>query len=137
MKVFVDTGAFLALFIYREIDHTKVARRYKSYREQNALLITSYYILDELFTRLIYDYGKQETKRVMDVLEESVNKNQLRVLEVDENIISHAKASLLKFSEHKLSFTDATTYALCKELALDEVFTLDSGFKKVGLKTSF
>ena len=44
-----------------------------------------------------------------------------------------AKEILLKFFEHKVSFTDATTYVLCKDFKIDEVFTLDSDFRKMGL----
>ncbi len=57
MKVFIDTGAFIALFVSSEKYHSKVSKKYKEYRKQRAQLFTSYYILDELFT-LDYDFKK-------------------------------------------------------------------------------
>jgi len=53
MKIFFDTGAFIALFISQEKYHKQIFTKYRDYRKQRALFYTSYYILDELFTRLI------------------------------------------------------------------------------------
>lgn len=137
MKVFFDTGAFIALFISQEKYHKQVSSKYHDYRKQRALFYTSYYILDELFTRLIYDFGKSATEKVINLLMKSIEKEEVRVLDIDEAIFDKSLNSLLKFAEHKISLTDATTYTLFKDLQLDEVFTLDSDFKKIGLKTSF
>ncbi len=137
MKVFFDTGAFIALFISQEKYHKQISSKYRDYRKQRALFYTSYYILDELFTRLIYDFGKFATEKVIDLLMKSIEKEEVKVLDIDEAIFKKSLNSLLKFAEHKISLTDATTYTLFRDLQLDEVFTLDSDFKKIGLKTSF
>jgi predicted nucleic acid-binding protein len=137
MKVFFDTGVFIALFVSQEKYHKQVAQKYDYYRHQRALFYTSYYILDELFTRFIYDFGAKETKKVIDLLVKSLEKEEIKVLDIDEETFKKSLIILLKFSEHKVSVTDATTYTLFKDLELDEVFTLDSDFKKIGLKTSF
>ena len=49
MSVFVDTGAWFAYFVQRDPDHTS-ARNWVSANE--SFLVTSDYILDELFTLL-------------------------------------------------------------------------------------
>lgn len=79
MKVFVDTSAFVSLFVKQDAHHERV----------------------------------------------------------DETIFSQAKDALIRFCEHKISFTDCTSYVLFKKLALDEVFTLDSDFKKLNIPVSF
>ncbi len=137
MKVFFDTGAFIALFISQEKYHKQISSKYRDYRKQRALFYTSFYILDELFTRLIYDFGKSATEKVIDLLMKSIEKEEVKVLDIDEATFDKSLKSLLKFAEHKISLTDATTYTLFKDLQLDELFTLDSDFKKIGLKTSF
>src|SRR3990167_7940553 len=137
MKIFIDTGIFIALFGSSERYHLKVSKKYKDYRKQRTQLYTSYYILDELFTRLIYDFGKSATEKVINLLIKSIEKEEVKVLDIDEAIFIKSLNSLLKFAEHKISLTDATTYTLFKDFQLDEVFTLDSDFKKIGLKTSF
>ena len=137
MKVLIDTGAFIALFVSSEKFHSKVSKKYKDYRKQRAQLFTSYYILDELFTRLIYDFGKSVTQKAIEVLNKSIEKEELKVLDIDEAIFKKAQEALIKFSEHKISLTDATSFILYKDFALDEIFTLDSDFKKIRVGTAF
>ena len=136
MKIFFDTGVFIALFISQEKYHKQISDKYRDYRKQRALFFTSYYILDELFTRLIYDFGKVATEKVMNLLMKSIKNEEIKVLDIDEGIFNKSLTTLLKFAEHKISLTDATSYILFKDLKLDEVFTLDSDFRKIGLKTS-
>lgn len=137
MKVFIDTGAFIALFVSSERHYPKVAKKYKDYRKQRAQFFTSYYILDELFTRLIYDFGKPVTQKTIELLNKSIEKEELKVLDIDETIFKKSQEALIKFSEHKISLTDATSYILYKDFSLDEIFTLDDDFKKIRVATSF
>lgn len=137
MKVFFDTSAFLALFIKEETHHKEVASKYLAYKQQRALFLTSDYVLDELYTRLIYDFGKSIAQDRINTLRESINNEELRVLNVDEIIFKKAYEPFIKFADHKISFTDATTYVLYKDFAIDEIFTLDRDFKRMRLNTSF
>ncbi len=137
MKILIDTGAFIALFVSSERNHSKVSKKYKDYRKQRAQLFTSYYILDELFTRLMYDFGKSVTQKAIEILNKSIEREELKLLDIDEVIFKKAQETLIKFSEHKISLTDATSYILYKDLALDEIFTLDSDFKKIRVNTAF
>jgi|SRR3989344_2030933 len=136
MKVFIDTSAFIALFVDKEISHEKIARKYYDYRQQRAIFFTSYYILDELFTRLSY-YKGVDIKKYIQKLKNSIKANELTVLQIDEVLFDKSIIMFTKFAEHKISFTDATTYTLFKDYKFDEIFTLDSDFKKIGVATSF
>lgn len=136
MKVFFDTGAFIALFVSSEKYHKQIADKYADYRKQRALFYTSYYILDELFTRLIYDFGKTFTQKIINLLLKSIEKEEIMILDIDEETFKKSLDVLLKFSEHKISFTDSTTYVLHRDFRLNEIFTLDSDFKKIGASTS-
>lgn len=137
MKVFIDTSAFMALILKQESFHDKVVAQYKAYKQVRAQLITSTYILDELFTRCVYRAGNYGAKSAISLIRETIASNELTVLEVDSRIFQRAENIFLKFSDHKISFTDATTYVLYRDFALDEVFTLDDDFKKVRVSTSF
>jgi predicted nucleic acid-binding protein len=137
MKIFFDTSAFIALFIAQEEHHKKTTNKYTYYRKQRATFFTSHYVLDELVTRLIYDCGKTITEKIMISLMKSIEHGEIQVLDIDETIFKKSLAIVLKFSDHKLSFTDATTFCLYKDLKLQEIFTLDSDFKKIGASTSF
>lgn len=137
MKVFIDTSAFMALIIKEEAYHNRIAVQYKAYKQARAQLITSAYILDELFTRCLYRAGSYGGKLAINLIREIVASGELTVLEVDSQIFKKAEDIFLKFSDHKISFTDATSYVLYKYFSLDEIFTLDDDFKKFRVKTSF
>lgn len=136
MKVFIDTSAFVALFVDNEPTHKKVANKYLEYREKRAILFTSDYILDELFTRLLY-FLQVDIKKYIRKLKDSISAGEITVLRVDEALFEQALISFIKFSDHKISFTDATSYIFLKNSSLDEVFTLDDDFKKIRVNTSF
>lgn len=136
MKVFIDTSAFVALFIEKEMDHAFIAKQYITYRQGRAQLFTSHYILDELFTRLLYYKTAINLDKCIQTLKASITRGEVTVLQIDDMLFHKAIDIFLKFSEHTISFTDATTYMLCKNYSLDEVFTLDSDFKKMGITVS-
>lgn len=137
MKVFFDTSCFIALFIKQEATHFQVVEKYESYKKKRAISLTSDYILDELYTRLTYDFGKHVVGKIIKTLKEAIEKEELRILRIDERIFQKSLVVMLKFADHKISFTDATTYVLCKDFAIDEIFTLDRDFKKMRLPVAF
>ncbi len=137
MKVLIDTGAFIAYFIKQEKFHDDTVSKYKFYRQQKAILLTSDYILDELLTWFSAKQTKQILERLVVAIQKMVEAEELKVLSVDKTVFRKAQDILIKFSEHKISFTDATTFCLYRDLALDEVFTLDDDFKKMRVNTSF
>lgn len=137
MKAFFDTSFFIALFIRQEKYHPKVTGKYQDYKKQRALLFTSDYILDELFTRIAYDFGGNTLEKIIKTIQKTITAEELRILRIDERIFQKAIIVMQKFSDKKISFTDATTYILMKDFALDEIATLDSDFKRMRLQTSF
>lgn len=133
MKVCIDTSAFIALFVKSELSHETIVRKYREYRLARVPLFTSYYILDELLTRLRYDKREMHLTQHIHKLLDSISRGELTVLQIDDLLFHKSVEVFMKFSDQKISFTDATTYTLCKHFSLDEVFTLDSDFKKMGL----
>ena len=137
MKIFIDTSAFMAIILKEEFFHKQAVTKYKEYKQKRAQMITSDYVLDELFTRCLYRAGSHGAAIAVGLINEVISHNELTVLEVDQQIFKKAEDVFLKFSEHKISFTDATTYVLYNDFALDEVFTLESDFKKMRVNTAF
>lgn len=127
----------MAFILKDESFHHQAVAKYKEYKQKRAQLITSDYVLDELFTRCLYRAGSHGGKIAVTLINEAISHNELTILEVDPQIFKKAENVFLKFSEHKISFTDATSCVLYKDFSLDEVFTLDSDFKKMRIKTSF
>lgn len=137
MKVFLDTSMFIAFFLKQEAHHNEVVEKYTFYKNQNPTFITSNYVLDELYTWFNAKQNKSFLGKLIQFMERIEKDGEIKVFYVDNVIDEKARKVLLKFSDHKISFTDATTYVLYKEFSLDEIFTLDSDFKKMRVNTAF
>lgn len=137
MKIFIDSGAFIAYFVKQEASHGDVVRKYHFYIQAKAQFFTSNYILDELLTWFSSKQAKYFTEKLTIYLQRIIENGELKVVFIDNIIHKKSQDIFLKFLEHKISFTDATSYVLYRDFALDEIFTLDSDFKKMRVKTSF
>ncbi len=134
IRVLIDTSAFIANLIENEKYHDLVKDQYQTYRRHRAEFITTDYVYDELITRVRYDFGVDQMKEVMNLITRSLKRQDLTLLWTDKHIFQEAQTILARFSDHALSFTDATLCAYYKEAEIDDLFTLDQDFTKVGLK---
>ena len=135
MKVFVDTGAWLALEIRNDINHNSAKKYLQLLKRRRALLFTNTFVLSETYTRLIYDVSLSAAKKFHNQIMEGVRKN-LTIFEVDSPTREMAWRQLSQYSDHKLSFTDAIIVAQYKNYHLDAIFTFDNHFKNINLKTN-
>lgn len=127
----------MAVILKGESLHQKAIAKYTDYKQNRVRLITSTYVLDELFTRCLYRAGSHGAKMALSLINQAISNNELEVLDIDSQIFKKSQDVFLKFSDQKISFTDATSVCLYKDFALDEIFTLDKDFKKFRINTSF
>lgn len=132
-KIFVDTSAWIENLMNGEIQHKAVADYIDKEVSLGSKFFTSDYVLDETFTRLLTIQRFKTAQLFRNYIKLAEQQRNLLVLWTDETVFNKAWDYFKKFSEHKLSFTDATIYAFIKDLKIDEVLSLDQGFKKVGL----
>lgn len=137
MKVFIDTSVFISYFLKQDILNIETTEKFNFYKKQNAIFLTSNYILDELFTWFCTKKTQFFLEKVINAISEMQEARSIKVFYIDKFICRKAEKVLVKFSEHKISFTDATTYVLYKDFVLDEIFTLDSDFKKIRVNIAF
>lgn len=120
MAVFVDTGAFFALFEKNDGYHLKAKQYYESIFEK-AILVTSLPVAVEtwqfLETRQGYLYANRFWRAILDGFAE--------ILPIDGSIFHHALEIETKYSDAKFGLVDCTTFALCERNHLDTVFTVD------------
>lgn len=119
MKVFVDTAAFCALSIPKDRHNGSVLKK------RRALLFTSDYVLDEVYTLLKIRGSLQTAVVFLDKIGDA-NINLLRITEPIEMI---AKAIFRRFEDPKLSFTDCTSFALITMNKIEAVFSFDNHFR--------
>lgn len=136
MKTFVDTSAWLALEIEKDIHHKAAKQHAKILEKERALFFTNEYVLAETYTRIIYDVHLSAAYQFHQHISHAIKEEELVVLEVDPSIREEVWKELLRYSDHKLSFTDASIIVAFKLYKLDEIFTFDRHFKDINLPTN-
>lgn len=132
-RIFIDSSAWIAFILKGEPNHQGVFDYLTREIRLKSKLFTSDYVLDETFTRLLNTQGIKTVKNFKARLSLAEKQGQLLVFWTDETLFTRSWPFFQKFAEHKLSFTDTTIYTLVKDFKLNEILTLDQGFKKVGL----
>jgi len=133
VRAFIDTSAWIALLIKNERDHPAVVRQLDKYVKRSWKLFTSDYILDELYTRFNYDHSAALVKKVQRHMRSVLDSGEVTLLKVDESVFKEAESVITKYSKIKLSFTDCTSFVFFKQLKMQEMFSLDSDFRKLRL----
>lgn len=116
-----------------EVHHRAVAAYFVQESRAGSKFFTNDYVMDEAWTRLITNQSLASAKALRAKTKEAERQRQLLVLWTDESIFNRTWKNFTKFAEHKLSFTDAVIVAIVEDLKIDEILTLDRGFKKIGL----
>src|SRR3989338_5614981 len=133
-KAFIDTSAWISYSLSKQPKHSTIKSLIKQLIKDRVTICTSNDVVVETTTRLIYDANIKIAERFINLIREGVKSHSLAQLWVDEEIQKEAFGLVQKFSEHKLSLTDATTIILVNRFHIESVISLDSDFKKVGLR---
>ena len=134
-KSFIDTSAWISYSLSGQPEHSTIKNLIRQFIKDGVTICTSNDVIDETVTRLIYDTDIKTAEKFINLIKDGTKTNNLVQFWVDEQIQNEAFELVQKFSEHKLSLTDATTIALIKKFSAESVISLDSDFIKVGIPT--
>lgn len=127
VAVFIDTGIFVAARNKRDLHHERATSLLKiALKGSYGAMYTSDYILDEAVTVALVRTGKPEI--AIDVGNFILSSRKLRIVYVDKVIFEEAWKIFTKYSEKKLSFTDATSIAIMKIYNIDFIMSFDKHF---------
>lgn len=130
-RVFVDTGAWLALALVQDSMHERAREIWTTLLEAGARPFVSVPVLLETFTYLQRKVSQDVAARWWDSLEE------VRFLERIECSPPELKAAMKFFTRrdlHKLSLVDATSFVLMKKHKLRVAFAFDTHFSTAGFR---
>ena len=130
-RIFIDTGAFLALEDASDKYHEAAIR----FREQKLLpdryeIITTSYILDETLTLI---RSRLSIKASVDFSKRIRQSQIVKILSVSKEIEDKALDMFEKFDDKVFSFTDCVSFVVMRELDIQDVFTFDEDFVQVGM----
>lgn len=122
---FVDTGAWVALFV--EVDvHYSAAQRWLD--SNNDRLVTSDYVADEVLTLINARYRRQTALQVGEAL---VGQRLAELLFLTEEDFGRAWEIFRSHSDKAWSFTDCTSLALMQRLGITRAFAFDRHFSQM------
>lgn len=131
-RIFVDTGAWDALADSRDPNHES-ALQFRDEIAGQCSLITTDYVLDELYTLLLMNVGYPQCVNFKRQLGALIEEGVLVVEWVSPAIAAEAWEVFERFNTDKRwSFTDCTSYAVMKRHNIDEAFAFDHHFVQMG-----
>ncbi len=130
MKVFIDTGAFLALANKSDSLHDLTATVYREAVDQNATFYTSNYVIDETITLV---RARANHKAAVAFIN-SLDISRIKILRVADRDERTAKDIFIKYRDKDFSFTDCTSFALMDKHPINSALSLDKHFSQYSYK---
>ena len=130
-NIFIDTSAFIALYLKGD-EFDERAALFLDKTDKKTIFLTSNYILDEVYTFLRSNKGKETAISFAEFLAQNSQIVILKRIGLEDE--KKAFELFRKLDLSKLSFTDCTSFALMKRLEIKEVFSFDKHFAKAGFE---
>ena len=124
--IFVDTGAWFAVFVPNDADHAAADAWLNNNTEP---LVTTDYIIDELLTLM---KRRGEFDRAVKAGELLLNGSAAELEWVTPTDVQVAWNTFRRFRDKGWSFTDCTSRAIIERLSLSTAFAFDEHFRQFG-----
>lgn len=130
-RVFVETSALVALYNSEDSCHEQAVNISRGLVRESKTLLTSYEVILETATVLRRKVGFVTAKKFLA----RIKNGSFLILAVDDNTRLRAESLFLFHQTPKdLSLFDCLYASLTKVYEIDEVFSFDNHFKKLGIK---
>ena len=131
--IFVDTGAWIAILNPNDQYHREAVAVYRHFQQQKTRFLTTDYVIDETVTRLRYDTNHSVAVMFLERIELLVETRVLTLVEIDNRIFREAITLFRQYDSARLSFTDCTSFVMCRENDILEAFAFDQHFSMMGI----
>ena len=128
-KVFVDTGAWIALALRRDPFHARALKAWEEMAESYARIVTSVPVVLETVTFIDRHATRDVALKWKDSLDSIAD---FRVLACTEADMREAWQYYTRRDLHKLSAVDATSFVLMSNHGIGRAFSFDHHFASVG-----
>lgn len=131
MKLFTDTGAWLAAFDQGDAFHNAARSALTSLQGQHVTLLTSDYILDETITAILSRASHRAAVRFGDWIQ---GERRVRIVKVDADLWQAAWQLFKRYDDKAFSFTDCASFVIMQRQGLVDVFGFDHHFEQMGFR---
>lgn len=127
-KLFIDTGAWIALIVSKDQYHQAAAEYYRHLNPATQR-ISSSHVISETYTWLRYKSGFAYASRFIATIRQASANDSLTVVQDDIDLIERAEQLLFHYPDQKLSYTDALSMAIIEREKITQVFGFDHHFQ--------
>ena len=130
-RVFVDTGAWIALAIASDSFHERARSAWSALERSGARLFTSTAVVLETFTYLDRKGSRELATRWLDAIE---HVKPLTILDFTGSDVRSARRHLERRDLHKLGLVDAISFFLMQRQRIRVAFAFDTHFAMAGFR---
>lgn len=127
MRVFIDASAFFALYYTSDPHHQDAQAMSEELAAADAELLTSNYVVAEALTILSQRAGKA----VALSFGKWIREGEMTIVRVSEEL-EDAAFERFRTAQKDVSYADCTSFAVCDDLGITDVFGFDSDFERYG-----
>lgn len=129
MSIFADTGAFLAYRNKKDKYHETALKLFMdALKGKYGQIYTSDYIYDEALTLALTRTNNLAV--AMDIAQ-VIRSPRIKMVFVDTEILEKSTKTFKQYSDRNLSFTDAVSIEIIKDLNIEKYFGFDSHFEGI------
>ena len=127
MKLFVDTGAFIALADADDENHKRAAAFYRDARERGVRFITTNFVVCETLNYLRARISHPIAVLFLENLKKS---GFVEIATVTPSVENEAFTIFKRYADKDFSFTDCTSFSMMRSLKLKNAFAFDKHFEQ-------
>ena len=131
--IFVDSGAWIAFLDRGDQHHDDAVAIYNDLMQQKTQFLTTDYVIDEAATRLRYKVNHSIAVQFLNLIESTKATRALTFTEIDSALFQEAEQLFRQYDTAKLSFTDCTSFVVCRRRNISEAFAFDQHFPMMGI----
>jgi predicted nucleic acid-binding protein len=128
-KLFVDTGAWLAVIDPRDQYHQPASAFYRQALQAHRHLITTNLVVAETYVNLRRSLSHAAAIGFLDTIEQS---SRIECVWSRPDLEDQARQILRQYADQDFSYVDAVSFALMREMEITEAFAFDRHFVTAG-----
>lgn len=128
-SLFADGGAWIAYFSIRDARHAEADELLRAAVAARRRLITTNLVLAEVHRWLLFQAGIAPAAAMLDRIDATP---LVRIVHPNAQHHRAARAWLAKLGDHRITYTDAVSFAVMGALRCSTAFTFDSDFLVAG-----
>jgi predicted nucleic acid-binding protein len=128
-RVYVDTSALYSVLVRDDADHSAGRETLELLRGEDAVLVTSSYVVHETIALLQHRWGIDAVRDWERHVEPG-----LEIVWVDAEIHGRAMIALLASADRRISLTDWVSFEIIRQERIERVFAFDRDFENRGFE---